>query len=43
MSNKEIAELLNIEYRSVIVKKSRLKNKLNISKDIKLEDYIFKL
>lgn len=41
MSNKEIAELLNIEYRSVIVKKSRLKNKLNISKGIKLEDYIF--
>ncbi|MGO4819189.1 tetratricopeptide repeat protein [Flavobacterium sp. W22_SRS_FP1] len=43
MSNKEIAELLKIEYRSVVVKKYRLKKKLKIADDLKIEKYIYLL
>lgn len=41
LSNKEIAQILNIEYRSVIVKKQRLKKKLNLDSNSDLETFIF--
>ena len=41
LSNKEIAQILNIEYRSVIVKKQRLKKKLALEKNTEVADFLF--
>ncbi len=40
LSNREIASILDIEQRSVIIKRYRLKKKLNLEKDGDLEAYI---
>lgn len=39
-SNKEIGQILNLQYNSVIVKKRRLKAKLNLDKEQKIESFI---
>ena len=43
MSSKEIAPLLNISSRSVEIKRYRLRKKLEISRDINLNDYFINL
>ncbi|WP_243832650.1 tetratricopeptide repeat protein [Myroides indicus] len=40
MSNQEIAALLNIEYRSVIVARSRIRKKLNLKQNEELDELI---
>lgn len=39
-SNEEIAEVMHIETRSVVIKKHRLKKKLDLSKDDNLNEYL---
>ncbi|MFC4632311.1 triple tyrosine motif-containing protein [Dokdonia ponticola] len=43
MSSKEIAPLLNISSRSVEIKRYRLRKKLNLSRDVNLNDYFINL
>ncbi|WP_299215368.1 triple tyrosine motif-containing protein [uncultured Dokdonia sp.] len=43
MSSKEIAPLLNISSRSVEIKRYRLRKKLDLSRDINLNDYFINL
>jgi DNA-binding NarL/FixJ family response regulator len=43
MSNKQIAQLLHIEYNSVVVSKGRIKDKLKLKDDENLPDFIRKL
>jgi DNA-binding NarL/FixJ family response regulator len=43
MSNKQIAQLLHIEYNSVVVSKGRIKDKLKLEDDETLQDFIRKL
>ena len=43
MSSKEIAPLLNISTRSVEIKRYRLRKKLNLSRDVNLNDYFINL
>jgi DNA-binding CsgD family transcriptional regulator len=43
MSNREIAQIMNVEQKSVRMAKYRLKQKLNVSKDIDLDTYIIKI
>jgi len=40
LSSKQIAQLLNIGYRSVVTARNRLKNKLHLSEDEDLDDFI---
>ncbi|WP_111308320.1 helix-turn-helix transcriptional regulator [Confluentibacter sediminis] len=40
LENREIALILNIEYRSVIIKKQRLKKKLKLTKNDSLENFV---
>jgi AraC family chitin signaling transcriptional activator len=43
LSSKEIAPLLNISHRSVEIKRYRLRKKINLSRDINLNDYFIRL
>jgi len=43
MSSKEIAPLLNISSRSVEIKRYRLRKKLNLSREVNLNDYFINL
>jgi len=40
MSNKQIAQLLHVEYNSVIVSKQRIKKKMNLDDDMNLSEFI---
>jgi DNA-binding CsgD family transcriptional regulator len=43
VSNKELANIMNVDYTTLMMKKYRLKKKLNLSKDDDLEEFITKL
>ena len=43
MSNKEIAQLLHVEFNSVVVGKQRIKKKLQLDDEVDFSDFLMEL